>query len=82
MGREFSVLDLEATHFNPLVIWKDFRSQGKTVPRTERSQLLKRTTAYKKSRWMYPIRICYRATETILAKLQLADNLVIIGCKK
>jgi 2-polyprenyl-3-methyl-5-hydroxy-6-metoxy-1,4-benzoquinol methylase len=80
--REFSVLDLKSTHLNPLVIWKDFRSQGQAVPRAERSQLLKRTTAYKKSRWMYPIRICYQTTETALAKFKLADNLVIIGCKK
>ena len=82
MEREFSVLNLESTHLNPLVIWKDFRGQGQAVPRAQRSQLLKRTTAYKKSRWMYPIRICYRTTETILAKFKLADNLAIIGCKK
>jgi 2-polyprenyl-3-methyl-5-hydroxy-6-metoxy-1,4-benzoquinol methylase len=79
---EFTVLDLKSTHFNPLVIWKDFRGGKREVPRAERSQLLKRTTAYKKSRWMIPIKFCYQTTETVLGKFLMADNLVIIGRKK
>jgi 2-polyprenyl-3-methyl-5-hydroxy-6-metoxy-1,4-benzoquinol methylase len=78
---KFSVLDMKSTHFNPLVILKDFRGGGREVPRGERSQLLKRTTAYKKSKWMFPVKVCYGATEAILAKACLADNLVVVGRK-
>jgi 2-polyprenyl-3-methyl-5-hydroxy-6-metoxy-1,4-benzoquinol methylase len=81
-GLEFTVLDLKSTHFNPLVIWKDFRGGKREVPRAERSKLLKRTTAYKKSRWMFPIKFCYETTEALLGKFLMADNLVIIGRKK
>lgn len=81
IGQEFKVVNLKSTHFNPLVIWKDFRASGREVPRAERSSLLKRTTAYKKSRWMFPIKICYKATEEILGKFSLADNLAIVGRK-
>ncbi|HSY73877.1 MAG TPA: class I SAM-dependent methyltransferase [Dongiaceae bacterium] len=79
---EFSVLDLKSTHLNPLVIWKDFRGGNREVPRAERSQLLKRTTAYKKSRWMFPIKCCYQAAEAVLGNFLMADNLVIIWRKK
>jgi 2-polyprenyl-3-methyl-5-hydroxy-6-metoxy-1,4-benzoquinol methylase len=81
-GLEFAIVDLKSTHFNPLVIWKDFRGGERQIPRAERSQLLKRTTAYKKSKWMLPIKIGYQATEAILGGILLADNLVIIGRKK
>jgi 2-polyprenyl-3-methyl-5-hydroxy-6-metoxy-1,4-benzoquinol methylase len=82
IGREFTIVDLKSTHFNPLVIWKDFRAGERAVPRAERSQLLKRTTAYKKSRWLLPIKICYQATEGVLGKFLMADNLVVVGRKK
>jgi vancomycin permeability regulator SanA len=47
----------------------------------ERSELLRRTTAYKKSPWMFPFKICYKAMENILGKFSLADNLAIVGRK-
>ena len=64
--REFTVLKLKSTHFNPLVIWQDFRGGGREVPRAERAQLLKRTNAYKQSPWMLPVQVAYRATEMAL----------------
>ena len=79
---EFNIVDLKSTHFNPLVIWRDFRDGEREIPRAERSQLLKRTTAYKKSRWMLPLKIGYNASEEILGKFLMADNLVIVGRKK
>ncbi len=82
MGEEFDVVDLKSTHFNPLVIWKDFRGGEREIPRAERSQLLKRTTAYKKSRWMLPLKVGYKASEEILGKFLMADNLAIVGHKK
>jgi 2-polyprenyl-3-methyl-5-hydroxy-6-metoxy-1,4-benzoquinol methylase len=81
IGQEFTILDLKSTHFNPLVIWKDFRAGERAVPRTERSLLLKRTTAYKQSRWLLPLRFFYQATEGILGKFLMADNLTIVGRK-
>lgn len=81
VGEEFNIVDIKSTHFNPLVIWKDFRGGERAIPRAERSQLLKRTTAYKKSRWMLPLKIGYKATEKVLGNVLMADNLAIVGRK-
>jgi 2-polyprenyl-3-methyl-5-hydroxy-6-metoxy-1,4-benzoquinol methylase len=81
MRREFSLQGFKSTHFNPLVIIKDFRGSGRDIPRAERAQLLKRTNAYKKSPWMLPARMGYGAMETILGSLFMADNLALIGQK-
>jgi len=77
----FRVLMCKSTHFNPLVIWKDFRAGIREVPRAERSQLLKRTTAWKKSAWTRPLKLCYRGVEAVLGATLLADNLVVV-CRK
>jgi 2-polyprenyl-3-methyl-5-hydroxy-6-metoxy-1,4-benzoquinol methylase len=82
VSQQFALVDLRSTHFNPLVIWKDFRGGEREIPRAERSQLLKRTTAYKKSRWLLPVKIGYQGAEAILGKMLLADNLAIVGRKK
>lgn len=79
---EFTALKLKSTHFNPLVIWQDFRGDGREIPRAERAQLLKRTNACKQSSWMFPLKVAYRATETALGTALLSDNLVVIGQKK
>jgi 2-polyprenyl-3-methyl-5-hydroxy-6-metoxy-1,4-benzoquinol methylase len=80
-GRELKVLKLASTHFNPVVIWQDYRLGGREVPRKERAQLLKRTNAWKKSRLLVSAKLIYRATEFALGKLWLADNLVVIARK-
>jgi 2-polyprenyl-3-methyl-5-hydroxy-6-metoxy-1,4-benzoquinol methylase len=74
----FSVIEMGATHFNPIIIWQDWRRGGAAVPNAERAQLLKRTTAYKQSRWLGPARGLYRLAEGTLAGLNLADNLVAV----
>lgn len=81
-GRELEVMELKSTHFNPLVIWKDFRGGARDIARSERTELLKRTTAYKQSPWLLPVRLAYHATEGILGKLKLADNLLVVGRKR
>jgi 2-polyprenyl-3-methyl-5-hydroxy-6-metoxy-1,4-benzoquinol methylase len=81
-GREFTVVDFQSTHFNPLVIWKDFRGGEREVPRAERYQLLKRTTTFKKSRWLYPVRLGYRTAEAALGKVLMADNLTVVARKR
>jgi 2-polyprenyl-3-methyl-5-hydroxy-6-metoxy-1,4-benzoquinol methylase len=81
-ARELEVLELKSTHFNPLVVWKDFRGGARDIPRSERAELLKQTTAYKQSRWLFPARLAYRGAENVLGALKLADNLLVIGRKR
>jgi SAM-dependent methyltransferase len=79
---EFTVEGECSTHFNPLVIWRDYRGGARDIPRAERSQLLQRTTRYKKSPWLYPARLAYRAAEAGLGQFNLADNIVVVGRKR
>jgi 2-polyprenyl-3-methyl-5-hydroxy-6-metoxy-1,4-benzoquinol methylase len=78
----FSVIACRFTHFNPLVIWQDWRSGGKEVPNRERAELLKRTTAYKQSPILRPVKALYRIIERALGELGLADNLVLVLRRK
>ena len=66
---EFTPVGMKSTHFNPLVIWKDFRGGEKDVPRAERVKLLKQTTGYKKSRWMFPSRLHIRQVNSCWGNL-------------
>ena len=81
VGLEFTVEEAKSTHFNPLVIWQDFRGGQREIPRAERIRLLKRTTGYKQSRWLRPLRAAYRATETVLGGFSMADNVAVVGRK-
>jgi len=78
---EFEIVAVRSMHFNPIVILKDFRSRGAEVPRQERFELLRKTTAYKPSRWMFPVQLAYKACERALGAVSLADNLAIV-CRK
>lgn len=69
-------------HFNPIVIWQDFRGRGEYVSDESRAALLKRTTAAKTNPLLKPVKFLYRGTEQILAQLNLADNLSIVLRKK
>lgn len=74
---EFAVAATFSTHFNPLVIWRDFRDGAREVPRAERSRLLKQTTACKQNPWLLPARLALGALERGLGGLGLADNVVV-----
>lgn len=74
----FRPVAFRSTHFNPVVIWQDWRNRGRDVSNVERAELLKRTTAYKQSRAMRPLRFAYRLSEKALGWLNLADNLVTV----
>ena len=78
VGPQFSVLELRSMHFNPVVIWQDWRARGKEVSNQERAELLQRTTAYKENPLLRPVRALYHLTEKALGAFHLADNLAIV----
>jgi 2-polyprenyl-3-methyl-5-hydroxy-6-metoxy-1,4-benzoquinol methylase len=79
--KEFAVLDLRTMHFNPMVIWQDWRRRGAAVSNQERGALLKRTTAYKQNPMLRPARTLYKIAEHLLGVFGLADN-IAIGLQK
>ena len=79
---QLSVVEMRATHFNPIVIWQDWRSGGAEVSNHERGELLKRTTAYKKNPLLNPVKIAYKLVERTLGSLNLADNLAAVLRKR
>jgi hypothetical protein len=81
-GNEFSVVTMNATHFNPMVIYQDWRSGGADVSNAERGELLKRTTSYKQNPLFKPIKAAYKIGEGVLRAANLADNLVAVLRKK
>jgi 2-polyprenyl-3-methyl-5-hydroxy-6-metoxy-1,4-benzoquinol methylase len=76
--KNFKIIHSASMHFNPLVIYRDWKNPRDFVPDEERAKLLKRTTAYKQNPLMKPLKLALKATENILGKLNLADNLVIV----
>ena len=80
--QEFSVVRVCSTHFNPIVIWQDWRQGGREVSNRERAALLERTTAYKQSALMKPLKLAYGIAERALAMLDLADNVTMVLRKR
>jgi len=74
----FSLVEVRYTHFNPVIVWQDWRSGGREVSNTDRAQLLQRTTSYKQNPFLRPVRALYALTEKALAALNLADNLALV----
>jgi 2-polyprenyl-3-methyl-5-hydroxy-6-metoxy-1,4-benzoquinol methylase len=80
--RRFSVIEFSSTHFNPMVVWQDWRNGGREISNQERAQLLQRTTSYKQDPLLRPVKTLYSLTEKVLAGLNLADNLSVVLRKK
>jgi len=78
VARYFSLVELRSTHFNPVVIWQDWRRGGGPVSNTERAALLQRTTAWKQSGMLAWFKPAYGLAEKTLGALRLADNLVAV----
>ncbi|MEO5804540.1 MAG: class I SAM-dependent methyltransferase [Verrucomicrobiota bacterium] len=78
----FEIVASGSMHFNPLVIWQDWRSGGKYASDEQRAALLKRTTSYKQNPLLKPIRWVYKGAEKILSAINLADNLFLVVRKK
>jgi SAM-dependent methyltransferase len=78
----FSVVEFRATHFNPVVLWQDWRSGGKEINNQQRAALLQRTTAYKQNPLLKPVKLIYAVSEKCLGAVNLADNLAAVLVKK
>ena len=74
----FEVASFRFTHFNPIVIWQDWRRGGAEISNQERGQLLKRTTAYKENPAMKPVKALYIMTENALSLFGLTDNVAAV----
>ena len=74
----FRVVETRFTHFNPAVIWSDWRNQGKEVSNNERAALLQKTTRLKQNPVLSPARALYGMTEAALGTLGLSDNIAVV----
>jgi len=77
-GQCFVPIEFRFTHFNPVVIWRDWKSRGAEVSNAERGQLLKRTTGYKQKAAMKPVKVIYKIVEQALAAVQMTDNFAVV----
>jgi SAM-dependent methyltransferase len=74
----FTIRCLTGIHFNPIVLWQDWRSGGRPVPESERAQLLKQTTTWKQHPHRKSLKLLYRTCDRLLSRWQLADNLAVV----
>jgi len=82
MEPAFEITRLGSSHFNPMVILKDFHGGVERVADEARARLLKRTTAYKQRPVLRPVKRVYSGAERLLGAMGLADNLFIVLRKK
>jgi SAM-dependent methyltransferase len=78
----FDFVQIGSSHFNPLVILKDFRGGVERVADEERARLLKQTTTYKQNPMLKPVKWIYVAAERALGSMGLADNLFMVLRKR
>jgi 2-polyprenyl-3-methyl-5-hydroxy-6-metoxy-1,4-benzoquinol methylase len=74
----FTVIESGSTHFNPIVIWQDWRGGGKDISNRDRAALLQRTTSYKQNPALKPVKALYKLAEKTLGAMTLADNLMVV----
>jgi 2-polyprenyl-3-methyl-5-hydroxy-6-metoxy-1,4-benzoquinol methylase len=79
---DWSIVELRSMHFNPVVIWQDWRGGGREISETDRARLLERTTSYKENPFLGPVKAVYSLAERALGALRLADNLAIVLRKR
>jgi 2-polyprenyl-3-methyl-5-hydroxy-6-metoxy-1,4-benzoquinol methylase len=78
VAERFAVAEARSMHFNPIVVWQDWRGGGREVSNEQRAELLKRTTGYKQKPWLKPVKVIYGVAEKALGAFTLADNLAIV----
>jgi SAM-dependent methyltransferase len=74
----FQIVEFRSTHFNPMVLWQDWRKGDREVTNQQRGALLEATTGWKQNPALKPAQLLYTLTERLLGKLTLADNLVMV----
>ena len=79
---ELEVLEVTTMKFNPIVILQDLRRSPDRVPDEQRATLLKKTTRWKESPWLKPVRWVYNLVERLLGRLGYADNLVLVARRR
>ena len=79
---DFSVAEVAFTHFNPVVIWQDWRRGDSFVSDQDRGALLKKTNALKQRRGLAPMRRAYALTEACLGTFGLTDNVAVVLRKR
>ena len=79
---ELEVVDVTTMKFNPIVILQDLIRSPDRVPDAQRATLLKKTTAWKQSAWLRPVRWVYNRLEHVLGAMGLADNLVVVARRR
>ena len=82
VSSRFSPIEFRSIHFNPVVVWQDWRGGGAEISNQQRAELLQRTTACKQNPLLKPARILYRLAEGLLGACQLADNLAVVLRKR
>jgi len=78
LTKHFSSVQFQCTHFNPIVIWQDWRRGGEEISNEDRAALLRRTTRYKQNWFLKPVKSLYGMSERALGAFYLADNLVAV----
>jgi 2-polyprenyl-3-methyl-5-hydroxy-6-metoxy-1,4-benzoquinol methylase len=78
VASQFDVIEMRQMHFNPIVIWQDWKSGGEDVSNAKRGALLSKTTAYKTNPLLAPLKALYKAVEIGLGRFGVADNLVAV----
>jgi 2-polyprenyl-3-methyl-5-hydroxy-6-metoxy-1,4-benzoquinol methylase len=76
--RHFDVVEQRTMHFNPAVIWQDWRGGGRDVSNPQRGALLRQTTRLKQDRLLTPLRWAYAGVEKTLGAMGLADNVAMV----
>jgi len=78
----FNAVASGGSHFNPAVLWQDWR-RGNDAPvaDAERAALLRRTTRLKQAPWLIPARWALNLVEWGLASTGFADNIWAVGRK-
>jgi ubiquinone/menaquinone biosynthesis C-methylase UbiE len=78
----FGTRECRCTHFNPAVIWQDWR-RGNSLPPSDanRAALLRKTTALKENHWLRPLQWVYHGVEATLGSMGLADNIAYVFVK-
>jgi 2-polyprenyl-3-methyl-5-hydroxy-6-metoxy-1,4-benzoquinol methylase len=76
------VVEAGGSHFNPMVLWQDWR-RGTDAPvaDADRAALLKRTTRLKQASWLRPAKWVLQIAEHGLATAGLADNVWAVARK-